>query len=313
MPMNRRRFLAFAAAGTASGLAGLGQPGFAAQATVWEGVALGARARITIDHDPHEARQLIAAMTGEIARLEGLFSLYRADSAISRLNRDGRLDHPVPDFLSLLSVCDRINTASGGAFDPTIQSAWAALAERYKGGNDAAARAAINVGWKDISFAPREIAFARPDMAITLNGIAQGYITDRIAALMRDAGLNHILVDMGEMRSVGPRKDGSAWPIGIGAVRDEAKQMRLILKADRALAVSHSRGTVFDPEGRMGHILDPTRGRPVPQNRHVAVEASSAVLADGISTALCVTGEEGTGRLADAFPGADIETHFITG
>ena len=48
-----------------------------------------------------------------------------------------------------------------------------------------------------------KVRFALPGMAITLNGIAQGYITDRIATLLQDAGMGDVLLDIGEVRALG--------------------------------------------------------------------------------------------------------------
>ena len=85
--MNRRRFLTITAA-CASILAA---PGHAApRLRQWHGVALGSAATIALDHP--DADRLIGRALAEIDRLENIFSLYRADSALSRLNRDGLLD-----------------------------------------------------------------------------------------------------------------------------------------------------------------------------------------------------------------------------
>jgi FAD:protein FMN transferase len=42
----------------------------------------------------------------------------------------------------------------------------------------------------------------------TLNGIAQGYVTDKIVDLLRGQGIDHSLVDMDETRAIGARADG---------------------------------------------------------------------------------------------------------
>ena len=46
-------------------------------------------------------------------------------------------------------------------------------------------------------------------MGLTLNGIAQGYATDRVVAILRSEGIEHSLVDMGESRALG---DGPGRP-----------------------------------------------------------------------------------------------------
>jgi len=82
----RRRVLTILA-----GAATLPFLGAKAQANVarWQGIALGARAQIVLDHP--KADQLISMAVSEIIRLEGIFSLYQNDSQLSRLNRDGVL------------------------------------------------------------------------------------------------------------------------------------------------------------------------------------------------------------------------------
>ena len=55
---------------------------------------------------------------------------------------------------------------------------------------------------------PGRIGFRRPGMAVTLNGVAQGYITDRVADLLRVRGFDNVLVELGEIRALGRHPDG---------------------------------------------------------------------------------------------------------
>jgi thiamine biosynthesis lipoprotein len=142
-------------------------------------------------------------------------------------------------------------------------------------------------------------------MALTLNGIAQGYVADRVAALLRAEGLTDVLVNTGEMRALGGHPDGGAWPVSFDDGRGRpAGSMEL---RDAALASSAPLGTAFDAEGRVGHILDPRSGRPAASAwRLVSVTARTAALADGLSTALCLmTRAEIDGTLAH-FPDARL-------
>jgi thiamine biosynthesis lipoprotein len=150
----------------------------------------------------------------------------------------------------------------------------------------------------------RRIAFARPSMAITLNGIAQGLIADRVAALLRREGLRDILVDAGEIVAGGRASDGRAWSAAIATPDGQA--IRRLSLADRALAVSSTLALAFDPAGTAGHILDPRTGAPAPPGT-VAVSAVSAALADGLSTAFCLLGPAARAAALAIFPGARIE------
>jgi thiamine biosynthesis lipoprotein len=291
--LSRRRFIAISAAALAAGGAR------AAPVTRWTGVALGARASITLDHP--EAARLVAAARDEIARLEGVFSLYLANSALSRLNREGALDAPPFELVECLGIAGAVHAATAGAFDPTIQPLWRAHAEAFAGGrapDDAAlSDARKRVGWHGVTVTPGRIAFARPGMAITLNGIAQGYIADRVTRLLEAEGLTGILVDTGELRATGGMPDGGDWPVELPGGRRTGLR-------DRALATSAPLGTVFDTHGQVGHILDPRSGRPAPASgQSVTVTAPTAALADALSTALCLLGDpEGEAALG-AFPG----------
>lgn len=290
-PLTRRRFIAISAAALAAG------PGLAAPTRYWTGTALGARASIRLSHP--DAARIAAVALAEIDRLEDVFSLYREGSALSRLNRDGALDAPPFELVDCLGIAGAVHAATGGAFDPTVQPLWAAHAEAHAAGappgRAALARARSLVGWSAVAVSPARIAFARRGMALTLNGIAQGYIADRIARLLEAEGLHDILIDTGEFRALGSMPGGGAWPVLV-------PQGRRVPLRDRALATSAPGGTTFDAAGRVGHILDPRSGRPAPASgASVTVTAPGAALADALSTALCLPGGDVARALA-SFP-----------
>lgn len=263
--MRRRRFLQILAAAACV-------PGAArAQVHRRRFVALGADAEIVLHGPMGLAEAALAAAEAEIARAEALFSLYRPDSALSRLNAAGRLDDPPADLLALLRLCGHLHAATGGRFDPTVQPLWRALAE---GRDPEPARAAL--GWGRVSLAPARVALA-PGQALTLNGIAQGWATDRVTAALARRGFTKALVNIGEHRAVGG-------PFRLGIEDPAAGLLGHLTLENRAVATS-SPGALTLPDGS-AHILDPLHGRP-PVWSTVCVSARSAALADGLSTALC--------------------------
>ena len=76
----------------------------------------------------------------------------------------------------------------------------------------AAPAARATVDWRRIVLAADAIRLGH-GQRITLNGLAQGYVTDRIADLLRARGFAHVLVDLGEQRALGPRRPGVPWLI----------------------------------------------------------------------------------------------------
>ncbi|HEY9038068.1 MAG TPA: FAD:protein FMN transferase [Roseovarius sp.] len=275
---NRRRFLAISAAAIALPGALSAQP-----VHTWQGTALGARATLRLAHP--DATAISARVAAEISRLEDVFSLYRPDSALSQLNREGRLPAPPFELLECLSLAGAVHTASGGRFDPTIQPLWERYAEASALGKmpDEAdlTRARARVGWDRVTLDTSVISMA-PGMALTLNGIAQGYIADRVATLLANEGLTNILIDTGEFRALGGHPGGGAWPVKLAAGGE-------VPLAARALATSAPLGTTFDEHATVGHILDPVTGAPTRANwREITVSAPSAALADALSTAACL-------------------------
>jgi FAD:protein FMN transferase len=306
--LGRRRFIAIsAAAATLPGATRTDQP-----VAHWRGTALGAGASMVLNGiTPTQAAPLFAGIEAELNRLENIFSLYRPASAISRLNRDGRLARPAPELLAVLSLSAALHQRTDGAFDPTVQplwSLWAKAALRREVPDEAAIAAARHLtGWRNVEFDATEIRFTRPGMALTLNGIAQGYVSDRVGDLLRQRGLSGVLVDMGEITARGPGPDGTGWPIGLADPDNGAPSRRLYLN-DRALATSAPGGTLLDRAGRIGHILDPRSGRPAGRWRQVSVSAPSAAMADGLSTAFCLLDAGQIRRVLEALRDVRLES-----
>ncbi|MHC8495019.1 FAD:protein FMN transferase [Thalassospira sp. SM2505] len=305
--ISRRRFLTIsAAAGAISSMP------FAishAQTPVqsWKGIAMGAAASITLSHP--DADKILASATRELDRLENIFSLYRENSTLSRLNSAGSLDTPPFELLECLGICGTINRASNGLFDPTIQPLWQLYATSYAQGHGPETSAIKDTltltGWEKLSISQNRIAFDRPGMALTLNGIAQGYVADRIASLLRSNGLTNVLVNTGEFYAIGGHPDGNPWPISIdtgSGIRKDREMLR-----DNALATSLPTGTFFDQAGLIGHILDPRSGLPAQARRQsITVTAPKAALADGLSTAMCLMNDEECAQLLGQFPAAKL-------
>lgn len=303
--LTRRRFIGITAAAAGIAVLPLSRPagGKTGPATpepvIWRGTALGAGAELRLYHpDKHFARSLIEKSLGEVERLEKIFSLYRDDSLLVKLNRNGRLSNPPSDLLAVLSTSRSLNRLTRGSFDPTIQPLWQAYAQHFSRHPDSTAapdrtlldKALDSVGFRHVAFDNRSITFSRPGMALSFNGIAQGYITDRITAVLRDAGLEQALVDMGEIRGLDIRKQ-RFWQAGIRNPEKENAVLTTVPLQNQALATSGGYGTTMDEAGRFTHLFHPQTGLNAPRYRSVSVMAGSAAVADALSTAFAVSGE----------------------
>lgn len=265
--MKRRRFLMIAAT-----LAMARQA--RAERTVWQADALGGKVSVDLQGTRALAADTIRTIAAIIEEVEAAASLFRADSAVSRLNTAGRLDGPPPALLDLMALSDRLHRETAGAFDPTVQALWKALAERR---DTAAARASI--GWGRVN--RHDTITLAPDQMLTFNGLAQGYAADRVRSVLFKAGYSQVLVDMGEFAAIGG-------PFRLG-VEDPTLGVISTLPLENA-AVATSSPAAMRLGDQAFHILGTHDEQPLWST--VSVVADSAAIADGLSTAFCLMPRE---------------------
>lgn len=325
--INRRRFI-----GISCAAAGLSLVPFHVRAAahnnavIWQGFALGAPAKIILHHpDKKAAEALLRQVRAEIARLEGIFSLYRPDSELASLNRSGALAMPSPELVELLEKCRRFWEKSGGLFDPTIQPLWACLARHFSAEHAAASgpsaqelqQAQSLIGFDAVRFSKDRIVFDRPQMAMTLNGIAQGYITDLITQLLAAHDITNTLINLGEYRTLASRPDGHPWQIGIADLETDPQPDEMLELSGNALATSGSAGFRFDAAGRFNHLLNP---KATSENnlsaslyQRVTVIAPDAVSADAWATAFALMDENRISAILKNLPATVVHLKTADG
>lgn len=276
MTLNRRRFLTITASFACA-------PALA-QASTWQGRAFGADVSITL-HGPQPLRDhaLMKARV-QITAIEKLFSLYDPASDLSTLNAFGFLQNPDQRFLSLMQGADEIHTLTRGLFDPTIQPLWRALAQ----GTDTA-RARRVIGWNRVSFDADKVQLGI-DQALTFNGIAQGFATDEITQALKAQGVQKVLINIGEYRAL-----GGPWRLGLNDPTVGHIGTRTL--SDMAIATSSPGAMSL---GTASHILHPVAA---PKWSTVSVEAQTATLADGLSTAMTLATWDQIAHIKATCPG----------
>ena len=283
MSLTRRRFLLMA---VAAGALGRVMP----ERWEWRGSAMGAEARIVLAGPRDAAEAALAAVTAEIDRLETLFSLHRPDSQLARLNAAGALERPARDLRDVLAAAGQWKARTDGAFDPGVQPLWAHWARQ---GTDGAEVALARVRGARVTTAPGRVTLS-PGAALTLDGIAQGTVADRVAALLARHGFRPPVIDAGEMRLPGPERRAVDLP---------AARLRLHV-ADAAVATS-APGAIMLRAGHH-HLFDPRTGESPAWWRNVTVVAPTAEAADALSTAFAVSPPAMVGDIAAGLDGVAV-------
>jgi thiamine biosynthesis lipoprotein len=143
---------------------------------------------------------------------------------------------------------DHAFAQTDGLFDPTIQPLWAALKTSP---TPATANILKLIGWDKVQRTSQTIKFTHPQMAISLNGIAQGFVTDRVRMVLAAHGFIDTIVNIGEY-AVGHRN------ARIGIANAQGQILKSTDLRNGAIATTSPSALMLTPE--VGHILDPRKG-----------------------------------------------------
>lgn len=316
--MRRRTFIS-ASMGLMAGLIGpelsANAPSRAGPLAQYSGAALafGTTINVTVRHDKEsEARLAIDDALAAAQRIDRLMSIYKPDSQVFQLNRDGVLRRPDPHLLAVLEQARALSQLTGGAFDVTVQPLWQAFSAAAAGAGLPTEPARLNaralVGWRQLEFDAERVIFHRLGMALTLNGLAQGYAADLALAAVRARGVGHALLDTGEFAMRGGAAARRPWTLGVQALRDAGALAATVHGDGRGVATSGDYASAFTADLAHHHIFDPALGDSPLELASVTVLAPGAMLADGLSTAFMVMGVRGAHALAARLHGVDLMT-----
>jgi thiamine biosynthesis lipoprotein len=227
--------------------------------------------------------------------IDSSMSLYKPYSHISKFNKSLKGIRIDPGFQSVVNKAFEISEDTNGLFDITVAplvQLWGFGPSPVKSFPDSAAirKALKYVGMKYLRIDGELLKKTKPEVQIDLNGIAQGYSVDVVAAFLEANGISSYLVEIGgEVAVKGPKPDGSGYKIGIAGPGADGQAFRHIvqIKAGGMTTSGNYTKTLKYKEGKISHLINPKTGYPL-NNRMVSVTvfAKDAITADGYDNAL---------------------------
>jgi len=254
---------------------------------------------ITVESsDTTTGQNLIRDAIAIARRLEVELAADVASSDVSRVNAGAGLG-PVPvslDLYRVLAFSQLMTRSTGGAFDVTVGPLLKLRAGR------AAARgtelddgrvsssdvdeALSLVGWEKIVLHPPDrVELTDAGMSVDCSGVVKGYVLERMAALLRAAGVVKALLEFGDANvlAVGPPQGEAPFRVWVARGKSMAGSVAL---RDRSLSTTRARHRADDV--LRAPIVDPRSGRFVEADRQATVLARDGAIADAWSTALVV-------------------------
>ena len=211
---------------------------------------------INIDVRDHVDERAIDACVAWFARVDDLFSTWRADTEIMRIAR-GELAVAYADeeVRTVLSLCEQMRLESDGAFD--------------------------------ISFGTNAAGPDRPGLApIDPSGLVKGWAVAQAGAMLEAAGATTFFINAGgDVLTRGCPAGTPGWRLGIQHPWERDRVAAVLSLTDAAAATSgrYERGD---------HVIDPRTGTPATGLASVTVVGADLAVADAYATAAVVLGPD---------------------
>lgn len=243
------------------------------------------------------AERALSEAEQEIIRLDNMLSRGTAGSEIYKINELKNAEVST-EAVGIINAALSVSASTDGAFDITIapiMDLWGFFTKDFRVPSDEEIAAALEkVDYRNVSAQDGRVSL-RSGAQIDLGGIAKGYLSGRIMEIFKGCGVSSGIVSLGgNVHALGKKPDGSKWRVAIQNP-DGGDFLGTLAVEDTAVITSGGYQRFFEQDGRVyHHIIDPATGYPAANGlKSVSVISGSSDIADGLSTALYVMGQDG--------------------
>ncbi|HEU4608496.1 MAG TPA: FAD:protein FMN transferase [Chitinophagaceae bacterium] len=234
-------------------------------------------------------------------RLDSSLSIYKPNSLISRFNQSAKELRVDDHFLKVVRKAQYTWRDTKGIFDITILpviEAWGFGTSHPQSTPDSATIKSLLtcVGSQYLHIKGNLLIKDKPCIKLDVNGIAQGYSVDVLAAFFEKKGISNYVIEVGgELRVKGhhiPANEKMKIAIEApgGNLYEISLEKKLLYLDKGAITTSGSYRKFYESNGkRISHLLDARTGMPCNSELiSVTVYARDAITADAYDNALMV-------------------------
>ncbi|MCY0885973.1 MAG: FAD:protein FMN transferase [Firmicutes bacterium] len=243
--------------------------------------------------DPVTAEHIIDGAFRTMSETAWALSRFEPEGPVGILNRTGILSDPPAALIEVLNTAFRISTISNGVFDVTVYP----LLAYYQSLTRPVRMAAIDrtkveqlrtlIDFRRLHIGEGKVWLEDPAMAITLDGIAKGYVVDSGMRYLRNHGIETAMIDAGgDIGVMAPPDSRFHWNIGIVDPLNPSRFAAMVPLRRGGLATSGNYEVFYSADRRLYHIINPHTGFSPNFYASVTVLAPTNVEADGWGVAL---------------------------
>ncbi len=270
---------------------------------------------IVVAKDIMEADGYIDLAVAEVSLIENIISDWIPTTPLSEVNRNaGNIPVQVPqELFDLVERSIKVSELTSGAFDisyASMDKIWKFDGSMSRMPSPEEIKNSVSkVGYKNIILDQKthSIFLKNTGMKLGLGGIGQGFIADKIKAMLVAKGVQAGIVNIsGDINAWGKQLNGEQWKIGIKNPLNKDKVFATFPIEDSAVETSGSYEKFVTFNGkRYSHIIDTRTGYPATGVISVTVFAKSTELADALATGLFVLGVDVGLDLVNQLPGIE--------
>lgn len=237
-------------------------------------------------------------------KIDSSLSLYKPFSLISQFNNSVSGIIIDTHFINVFNASIETYKATHGLFDITVGplvTAWGFGAKKNTVMPDSAAiqQLLMCIGSDKLTLKNNFLCKQKPCIKIDMNGIAQGYSVDVLAAFLEKKGIKNYLAEVGgELRIKGRKPNNEKMRIGIESPSDnemDAAIFEQVIELDSGAITTSGNYRKYYESGskKISHLIDPRTGYSV-QNEMISVTvyAKDAITADAFDNALMLMGRD---------------------
>ena len=233
-------------------------------------------------------------------------------SEVYALNQGGTVtvSDPVLDMLDTASlVYDRSGGALNIALYPLIK-AWGFIDSDYRTPKTSEVEYWLaRADFTGITVEGHDVTLPE-NTEISFGALAKGCASEYVINAFREAGVESACISLGgNVQTLGTKPDGSLWSVAVTNPNDIGSYVGVISVEEAAVVTSGDYQRYFDAEDgtRYHHILDPATGYSTDNGlRSVTIVCDNGTMADALSTAMFVLGEEGAIAYQQEFGGFEM-------